>query len=137
MKEVLKKISAVLMVAILLLSTTSFAVYKHFCGDNLVAISTEKVDSCCVTENTPLESNKLNFSEEDCCKNEATIKNIQLFDTSSSIKLTKSQTLFLTSFYFNFIEKSTFVNNTKSYYKDFSKPKLVINKQVLFQTFLI
>jgi hypothetical protein len=137
MKEVLRKITAVLMVAILLLSTTSFSVYKHFCGDNLVAISTEKVDSCCESETIPEKPNKLNFSEKDCCKNETSIKDIQIFDASSSIKITKSQTIFLASFYNNFIEKPTFVNNSKNYYKDFSPPTLVSNKQVLFQTFLI
>ena len=136
MKGVFKKVTAVFMVTILLLSTTSFSVYKHFCGDNLVAISTEKVDSCCDSETT-LKSNKLNFSEKDCCKNETALKNIQLFDATSSIKIAKSQTLFLTSFYYIFIKKSTFVNLTKNYYKDFPTPKLVINKQVLFQTFLI
>lgn len=137
MKEVFKKITAVIMVAILLLSTTSFAVYKHFCGENLVAISTEKVDSCCESETVPLKSDKLNFSEEDCCKNETSIKDVQIFDTTNTVKIDKSQTLFLTSFYYNFVEKLTFVNTTKNYYKDFSPPKLVSNKQVLFQTFLI
>lgn len=136
MREVFRKITAVLMIAILLLSTTSFAVYKHFCGDNLVAISTEKVDSCCDSE-ISLKSNKLNFSEKDCCKNETSYKDIQIFDTTNSVKITKSQSLFLTSLYYNFIEKSTYVNTTKNYYKDFSPPKLVSNKQVLFQTFLI
>lgn len=124
------------MVAILLLSTTSFSIYKHFCGDNLVAISTEKVDSCCDSE-INIKSNKLNFSEKDCCKNETSYKDIQIFDTTNSVKITKSQSLFLTSLYYNFIEKSTYVNTTKNYYKDFSPPKLVSNKQVLFQTFLI
>lgn len=136
MKEVFKKITAVIMVAILLLSTTSFAVYKHFCGDNLVAISTEKVDSCCDSK-TILKSNTLNFSEKDCCKNETSYKNIQLFDAKSSIKIAKSQTLFLTSFYYSFIQNLTVVTASKNYYKDFSPPKLVSNKQVLFQTFLI
>lgn len=136
MREVFRKITAVLMVAILLLSTTSFSIYKHFCGDNLVAISTEKVDSCCDSE-INIKSNKLNFSEKDCCKNETSYKDIQIFDTTNSVKITKSQSLFLTSLYYNFIEKSTYVNTTKNYYKDFSPPKLVSNKQVLFQTFLI
>lgn len=136
MKNIFRKISAVLMVAILLLSTTSFSVFKHFCNGNIVAISTEKVDSCCDSESV-VKSNELNFSEKDCCKNETSIKEVVPFDNTTSVKITKSQTLFLTSFYYNFIEKTTFVNTTKNYYKDFSPPNLVLNKQVLFQTFLI
>ncbi|MEX1383075.1 hypothetical protein [Lutibacter sp.] len=136
MKGLFRKIAAVLMVTILLLSTTSFSIYKHFCGDNLVAISTEKVDNCCDSKTT-LKSNNLNFSKKDCCKNETALKNIQLFDTTSSKKIAKSQTLFLASFYFSFIEKLITVDTTIKFYKDFSPPTLVSNKQVLFQTFLI
>ncbi len=125
------------MVAILLLSTTSFSVYKHFCGDNLVTISTEKVDSCCDSEKTPLKSDQLNFSEKSCCKNETSSTDIQIFDTTNPIKISKGQVLFLTSFFYNFIEKPTYLTITNNYYKDFSPQKLVSNKQVLFQTFLI
>lgn len=136
MKDTFRKISAVLMVAILLLSTTSFAVFTHFCNGNIVAISTEKVDSCCESENT-VKTDNLNFSEKDCCKNETSIKEVLPFDNSNPVKITKNQALFLTSFYNNFIEKSTLILSTKNYYKDFSPPNLVLNKQVLFQTFLI
>ena len=136
MREVFRKITAVLMVTIILLSTTSFSIYKHFCGDNLVAITTEKVDSCCDSK-ISIKSNKLNFSEKNCCKNEATFKKIELFDYTNSVKITKSQTFFLSSFYASFIQNSTIVTISKKYYKDFSPPKLVSNKQVLFQTFLI
>ena len=137
MKKVFRKISAVLMVVILLLSTTSFSVYKHFCGDKLVTISTEKVDSCCESKKAPLKSDTLNFSEKSCCKNETSTTDIQIFDTTNPVKINKSQVLFLASFYYNFIEKPTYLNTTNKYYKDFSPQKLVSNKQVLFQTFLI
>ena len=136
MREVFRKITAILMVTIILLSTTSFSIYKHFCGDNLVSITTEKVDSCCDSK-ISIKSNKLNFSEKNCCKNEATFKKIELFDYTNSVKITKSQTLFLSSFYASFIQNSTIVTTSKKYYKDFFPPTLVSNKQVLFQTFLI
>ncbi|UMB60581.1 hypothetical protein MHL31_16075 [Lutibacter sp. A80] len=137
MNKVFRKISAVIMVAILLLSTTSFSVYKHFCGDNLVTISTEEIDSCCTSEEDPLKTNNLNFSEKNCCKNETSSSDIQIFDTTNPVKISKNQVLFLTSFYYNFIEKPTYLNTANKYYKDFSPQKLVANKQVLFQTFLI
>ncbi|WP_372745444.1 hypothetical protein [Lutibacter sp.] len=136
MKDIFRKISAILMVAILLLSTTSFAVFTHFCNGNIVAVSTKKVDSCCESENT-IKTDNLNYSEKDCCKNETSIKEVLPFDNLNSVKIIKSQTLFLTSFYYSFIEKSTLIRTTKNYYKDFSPPNLVLNKQVLFQTFLI
>jgi hypothetical protein len=136
MKDLYRKITAILMITILLLSTTSFSIYKHFCNDNLVAITTEIVDSCCESKST-IKSNNLNFSEKDCCKNETSFKSIQPFDATNSIKITKSQTLFLVSFYSNFIKKLTLTTPSKKYFKDFSPPTLVSNKQVLYQTFLI
>lgn len=136
MKDYFRKITAVLMVTFLLLSATSFSIYKHFCNVNLVAITIEKVDSCCNSKKT-IKSNKLNFSEKDCCKNETAFKNTQPFDFTNSVKIIKSQTLFLSSFYYSFIKNSTIVTSSKNYYEDFSPPKLVSNKQVLFQTFLI
>jgi len=137
MKEICRKIAALFLIAIVLLSSSSFSIYKHFCGDNLVTISTEKLDSCCESEITSQNFNKLIFSEQNCCKNETTIKDIQIFDTNSPNKIAKNTVLFFTSFHHNFIQKTTFVTATKNYYKDFYPPKLVSNKQVLFQTFLI
>lgn len=137
MKDFFRKITALVMVTILLLSTSSFSLYKHFCGDNLVTISTERIENCCDSETFLAQSNKLIFSEEDCCKNETTFKKVQLFDYTNSVKITKSQVLFLSSFYFSFIQNLTSVTTSKNYYKDFSPPSLVLNKQVLFQTFLI
>ncbi|WP_298263873.1 hypothetical protein [uncultured Lutibacter sp.] len=124
------------MITILLFSTTSFSVYKHFCEGNLVAISTEKFDSCCETEKIK-SSNQVKFSEQNCCKNEASIKDILHFDYTNTVKITKGQVLFLTSFYYNFIQKITIVNTSKNNFKNFFPPSRLLNKQILFQTFLI
>ena len=136
MKDTFRKISAVFMIAILLLSTTSFSVFKHFCNGKMVAISTEKVDSCCESENV-IKSDELNFSKKKCCKNETSTKEVLPFDSVNSIKITKSQTLFLTSFYYNFIVKSTVIQISKNFYKELAPPKILQNIQVLFQSFLI
>ena len=136
MKDTFRKISAVFMIAILLLSTTSFSVFKHFCNGKMVAISTEKVDSCCESKSV-IKSDELNFSEKDCCKNETSTKEFLPFDSVNPIKITKSQTFFLTSFYYNFIAKSTVIQISKNFYKDFAPPKISRNIQVLFQSFLI
>jgi len=132
------KIFVICMVAILMLSTTSFSLFKHFCGDNLVNISFEKVESCCQSE---IESDKivnpnLNFSEKGCCKNEATLKNLSLLDITNTVQISKSKAVFITAYNYNFTErfKSFF---SKNYFKDFSLLHIVFNKQIQFQSFLI
>lgn len=136
MKETFRKISAVLLVSVLLLSTTSFSIFKHFCNGNMVAISMEKIDNCCKSESV-IKSYKLNFSAQDCCKNETSIKRILPFNDTNASKITKSQQLFLSLFYYNFIENSFFIKIKKNFYKKLTPPNLVFNKQVLFQSFLI
>jgi hypothetical protein len=136
MKDTFRKISAVVLIAVLLLSTTSFSVFKHFCNGNMVTISTEKVESCCESEIT-IKPINLNFSEQNCCKNETVQKDVLPFDYTKTVKITKSETLFLTSFYYNFIESLSVIKTKNNFYKDFSPPKLIFNKQVRFQSFLI
>ena len=137
MSSVSSKITAVLMIAILLLSTSSFSIYKHFCGGDLVEISLEKVECCCKSKTSKTKPFKLYFSEKGCCENESEINSIFYFESTKSIKLVKSDIVFITSFYYSFIKKLNVTNTSKNYFRDNSPLKLVCNKQVLYQTFLI
>lgn len=138
MKKVAHKIFTVLMVAILLTSTTSFSVYKHFCDDNLVEISRyAQTDECCDVEikHTPIPN--LNFSEKDCYKSETEISSQLAFENVKTLKLVKNHIVFITSFYHFFIQKDENFYLKTNFYNNFSPPKLVLNKQVQFQSFLI
>lgn len=138
MKDVFRKIGAICMIAILLLSTSSFSVFKHFCGDNLVSISLEKIDDCCDSKDShkPLASNKLNFSKKDCCKNETSVKELSILESNKTLKVSKSQVVFITAYYYNFVHQLQGFS-VEHYFKDFSPPSIVLNKQIQFQTFLI
>lgn len=138
MKEFFRKIGAFCLVAILLLSTSSFSVFKHFCGDHLVNISFEKVDSCCETEaeSSSIVPNYLNFSEQDCCKNETSVKELSIVDYTQTLKISKSKVVFITAFYYSFIE-NTIRFSSINFFENFSPPNIVFNKQIQFQSFLI
>lgn len=138
MKNVFQKITVVFMVAILLLSITSFSMYKHFCNDNLVEISNfSKVDSCCKTKIVSNNFNIVKFSKKDCCQNEIVMKSNTSFQHTNSLKLIKSQYVLAFSFYTIFVKKMNFIKVNTTFYQDFSPPKILRNKQVLFQSFLI
>lgn len=140
MKKAVHKIVAILMVTILMVSTTSFSIYKHFCGDNLVEVSRYETRSCCPSEedeHSKKTSNELSFSEKECCKNETEISEPPTLDNSKNFKLIKNQLVFVTSFYYSFIEKNEDFDSKTNFYNNFSPPEIVLNKQVQFQSFLI
>ncbi|SDX48528.1 hypothetical protein SAMN05444411_10635 [Lutibacter oricola] len=138
MNTYIRKILAVCMVAILMLSTTSFSVYKHFCGGNLVDVSNyETVDDCCDVVIKSSKTDSLNFSAEDCCKNESAEKEPLHFDSNEVVKIKKSQVIFIASFYSTFIKKATKLTTSNKFYANLLLPKITQNRQVLFQSFLI
>ena len=138
MKTIFRKISAVFMVAILLLSITSFSIFKHFCNENLVEISNfSKVDSCCKSNIVSSNFKIVKFSEKDCCKNEIEAKINTSFQNTNSLKLIKSQYVLAFSFYTVFVKKMNLTKVNRLFYQDFSPPKILRNKQILFQSFLI
>ncbi len=73
MRILIQKISSVLLAFLLILSTVSFTVEKHFCGDSLVNISFLGDAGACENEPDDDCTDTLLTAEEDsCCKNEVT-----------------------------------------------------------------
>jgi len=138
MKNAFRKITAVFMVAILMLSITSFSIYKHFCNNNLVEISNfSKVDSCFKSKIVSGNFKTLKFSTKDCCKNEIDTKSNTSFHNTNSLKLIKSKYVLAFSFYTISVKKMNFTKVNTLFYQDFSPSKILRNKQILFQSFLI
>lgn len=141
MKKIVHKILAVFMVTILMVSTTSFSIYKHFCGDNLVEVSRYTVtESCCSSEKENHSKNistELNFSEKECCKSETEITPQITFENTKPLKLVKNQFFFIASYYYSFMKPIEENGSKTDHYNNFSPPKIVFNKQIQFQTFLI
>lgn len=72
MKEILYKISSILMALLVLFSSFSFTVYKHICGDMVADVSyMVEADSCGMEMNVCENNNpsEQNIEKEPCCKN--------------------------------------------------------------------
>jgi hypothetical protein len=71
MNAVLNKISSIILAMLVLFSTFSFTVEKHFCGDNLVAISFfgDSVDCADEIGEEDCDDPK-KVAEDNCCKDE-------------------------------------------------------------------
>lgn len=122
------------MAVIVLLSTMSFTVEKHYCGDFLVDVSfIGEAEKCNMNANKAALMKKKN-----CCKDEVHhIEGQDELQKDSSNKLTFEQQKAIIAFAFSY--QSLFVGFTKEkkYYHDFSPPDLERDLQVLYQTFLI
>ena len=138
MKDIFRNITAISLACLMLLSTMSFTINKHFCGDHLVNTSVIlKADTCGMDINFPPTEKDCSIKKKNCCKDE-----IQLVKGQDDLKLDFSdlnfkQQVFITSFvitYSNLFEgqASQFVP-----LNDYSPPIVVKDIQLLDEVFLI
>lgn len=134
MKNLITKISSFLLAFLVLFSTLSFTVEKHYCGDFLVDVSfTGKTKSCGMQMDAVTPTIKKN-----CCKNEThKIEGQDKLQINKIEKISFEKEQFLTVFLISY--NDLFVNNKSenNFYKDFSPPDIRLDYQILFQTFLI
>lgn len=134
MKQSLLKTTSFALAFLVLFSTFSFTVEKHFCGEFLMDVSfTGDAKDCGMDMEKVTKTNKKN-----CCKDE--IHQIKGQDELQQFSLAdfnfeKQQFVaaFAASYQWLFVEKT--IKN--SFYKDFSPPDISKDYQVLFQTFII
>lgn len=119
------------MAVLVLFSTVSFTVEKHFCGDNLI-------DVAIFTEAKKCGDNMELTSKKSCCKDEVeVVKGQDELKFSSFEDLDFSQQVFITSF--AIVYSNLFESLPKQIipFKDYSPPNLVVDIQVLDQVFII
>ena len=142
MKETLHKITSTLMALIVLLSTMSFSVDMHYCGDHLVDFSMfDKVDTCMMKAEMSKDSNSCEVmkmeTESSCCSDiEVTIEGQDDLKISFD-NLTFEQQQFVYSFAYSFLNLFDAVDENITPFRDYVPPPLLRDVQILDQTFLI
>lgn len=120
------------MALLVLFSTVSFTVEKHYCGDVLVDVSVFTEAEKCASEAEEI------IAKMDCCKD--TVDVIQGQD-ELSVKtfndLDFEQQVFLASFTYSYISLFEGLPKEVIPFKDYSPPNLVADIQVLNQVFII
>jgi hypothetical protein len=138
MKKVFHKISSFCLALIVLLSTVSFTVDSHYCGDTLVDSSLfGHVETCGMEVQQQSQSSECDISKKDCCSDEQVIVEGQDTLKTSFDKLDKDQQIFVAAFVHTYINLFFESQEDFNSYKDYTPPLLVRNIQVLDQTFLI
>jgi hypothetical protein len=134
MKQLFIKIASFTLAFLVLFSTFSFTVEKHYCGDFLVDVSFTGETDGCGMQMAAVNSVK----KKNCCKDE-----VQKIEGQDELQSNKSDTLtfekeqLLTAFVISYKDLFVEVASKNNFYKDFSPPDIPIDYQVLYQTFLI
>lgn len=131
-KNFQKTISSVLALLVLV-STFSFTVDKHFCGNMLVDLAIfSEADTC----GMDMQS-EMGLAEDSCCTNQKTAVEGQDELKISFNSLDLDQQIFLSTFTHTFINLFEGTPVEVIPFKDYSPPLLVADIQVLDQVFLI
>ena len=136
MKEGLHKIIGITMAFLLLLSTTSWKVEKHYCMGRLIDVAMfSDVDSCGM--DMSISSEDVSDVEYSCCDDEIVVFDGQ-DDLQFSLKVVDLEKIsFYMPFVFSYSTVNTIQNIEEVLVEQYPPPQLVKDIQVLDQVFLI
>lgn len=120
-----------LLAFLVLFSTVSFTVEKHFCGDVLI-------DTAVFTEARGCGMEMSSTDKKQCCKDELEIiKGQDKLKISSIDDLSFNQLLFISSYVYSYINLFETLSKEIVPHKNYSPPNLVADIHVLDQVFII
>lgn len=135
-KQILHKIFSVSLALIVLCSTVSFTIEKHFCGDTLVDVSVFVEANKCKME--ALEMELETITKAPCCKDKIdVVKGQDELIVKTIDDLDVNQQLFVATFTYSYLNLFEGLPELVIPHKNYSPPILVTDIQVLDQLFLI
>ncbi len=135
-KDILHKAFSFTLALLVLVSTMSFTIEKHYCGNTLVDTAVfAKVKGCNMDT---YKSQTTKKETKHCCKNEMeVVKGQDKLKMVSFEDLKFHQQLFFTSFVYSFVNLFEDLSQQIIPHKNYSPPNLVADIQVLDQVFII
>ncbi|AZQ45245.1 hypothetical protein EJ995_11590 [Nonlabens ponticola] len=130
---------ALFMAAVVLMTTMSFAVEMHFCGETLVDYSfVQQLKTCGMENAQPAKSceNPM-LSEKSCCSDQQIIIEGQDDLKQNFTQLSYEQQIFVASFTYTYINLFQGTQSTEVSFANHQPPFIRQDLQVLHQTFLI
>ncbi|HEY9185567.1 MAG TPA: hypothetical protein VIM94_09595 [Salegentibacter sp.] len=129
MKKAFQNSGSVLLALMVLFSTLSFTVDKHFCGSFLVDKAIFSEAETCGME--------MENSADNCCTNEKVVIDGQDELKHSFESLDFEQQIFIASFSFSYLNLFETLSKEVIPFKDYSPPLLVTDIHLVDQVFLI
>ncbi|WP_429725717.1 HYC_CC_PP family protein [Aquimarina litoralis] len=138
MKQIFKKISSLLLACLVLMSTLSFTVGKHYCGRFLVDVSVyAKPKKCGMDMLNHSEKQVGEIIQKSCCKDEIIVVEGQNELKNSLDPIEYTNQLFLVSYLYSLSSLFSLDEERKLIPKEYSPPERVQDIQILYETFLI
>lgn len=134
-KQLLHKITSFGLALLVLFSTMSFTVEKHFCCGELVDIAVFSEPQKCGMG--AFETEKITLKDHCCSNIVEVIKGQDDIIVGAPNDLEFHQQIFLTSFIFSFVDLFNEDEKKEVLYINYSPPSLVKDIQVLDQVFII
>ncbi|OEJ99436.1 hypothetical protein A8C32_08680 [Flavivirga aquatica] len=136
MKVLLHKGFSAILALLVLFSTVSFTIEKHFCGDVLVDVSIFTEVEKCAMEAYEIALEKI--TKIPCCKDKIdVVKGQDELKMSSFDDLDLEQQRFIIVYTYSYTNLLEYLQKEIIPHKDYSPPNLVTNIQVLDQVFII
>lgn len=139
MKNFIHNSMAVFMAAVVLMTTMSFTIDMHYCGDTLVDFSFVQQVKTCGMDKSQVASTCQNpeISKKPCCTDKQLI-----FEGQDNLKnnysvITFEQQVFVASFTYSYISLFEGTESKEVPFFDYRPPFVKRDVQVLHQTFLI
>ena len=137
MKQFLYKISSFLMALLVMLSTVSFTIESHYCGDFLVDSSFFGSVESCGMDLAQTKSTKDTLEGNTCCNNQQISISGQNELSVSFNSLTYNQQNFIATFVYTYINLFEGIENKVSSFSEYPPPLIVKNIYKLGETYLI
>lgn len=139
MKKVFHKITSILMAFVVLLSTMSFTINSHFCGDMLVDTSYfVKAESCGMDMQQEKKPDECSVIKKNCCQDVASVVEGQdTLKITSFDQLSFDQQVFIASFYYSYINLFEGIHDKVIPFKNYSPPLVIKDIHVLDEVYLI
>ena len=137
MKKAVSNIISVIMAVLVLFSTLSFTVEKHFCGDFLVDTAVFSRAESCGMEKMNASTHEADLMAADCCHDKKVEVTGQTELKISFDSLDLNQQLFFTAFTYSYLNLFEGLPKEGTSFNDYSPPLLVADIQILDQVFLI
>ena len=138
MKRIFHKTLSILMAFVVMLTTMSFTVDMHYCGDSLVDFSFfTKSKTCGMEKAQPVKCENPSMSEKSCCSDQKIVKEGSDDLKTSFNKLTFEQQTFVATFFYTYINLFEGLDENIVPFKDYSPPFIERDVQILYETYLI
>ena len=132
----LHKIFSLSMALLVLMSTVSVTIEKHFCGDHLVDVAIFSDAEKCGMEAMAAEQSKM--TKKSCCKDVVDlIEGQDELKISSFDELDHDTQVFVSSFALSYINLFEGLPEQIIPFKDYSPPLLSVDRHILHEVFLI